>query len=866
MGARNDRQSGPGLLREEQHLRSALELAAAVLGLIAGLYVLGLIVTWVRLGAARLPTGLATTALTNLQLFGTGLQSTALTLTAFALLCGLAYVTSAFRWEINGQDWHDIVRKRGVGRAKADSTAPERHARREDAAALRKSQMRLTRSTKVAAVAHLRGDSWLENVANRRVATHLSRLDALPGGLDPAAPAAQAPGSAALGDGAVRIIAGFNLMMIAGLTSLIPARLFQAAIPPAWLAAVGSGAFIGAWVVSFLALHQLLTRINPLRFGPRVHGLPWVVIGIAALLASAPIGVLVLTGVAISTFGRVIARAVPRPRSLIQLIRSPLPWILVGIVAILSLAYNAMPPVTFPSAVITTPGGRLAGGYLNRTAQGVYLVTCTPLADATSTSEQVRFVRTADAGAVAVNGIAFSLDSGERASLITLALHAVSVNGVLHPLFHPDLRPQRLTCGGANPSKLTHAVEDPGLGAGVLVPPPGTAVTRAHDGEPPIQQQTVPAPVPAPIVALARRYQPTLLVTAADRFWPVSVNALLADRGPHGGPTCLMQHRTQPVCGAKLSAESLGGSGALGSDYLQFPVRLTHDPNGFGQLRAFQNGQYTNPGSLHQWLADPGRLHPWYTAQIYFYLGHRVSFASFPTPRTTWPDPNASQTFVPLEYWFYYPYNYFPLLTDAQLMDQAPIAGDKLNVDLHQGDWEHIDVLLNSVTLAPEWLYMARHSNEGQFIQWGSPSLALDDGHPLVQAAFGGHPTYQPGCGAQVRNQPAYVLVDWLVCGSGRFAFRAATTPLVDIAGQPWACWPGHFGAAGTRDEIKSVGRNESVLDSVRGQIFVAGPQAPVAQAENRGTCHGGALAPEKMAMTRYFPPARRPLVKPKRR
>jgi hypothetical protein len=74
------------------------------------------------------------------------------------------------------------------------------------------------------------------------------------------------------------------------------------------------------------------------------------------------------------------------------------------------------------------------------------------------------------------------------------------------------------------------------------------------------------------------------------------------------------------------------------------------------------------------------------------------------------------------------------------------------------------------------------------------------------------------------------------------------------------------FGAAGTRDEIKSVGRNESVLDSVRGQIFVAGPQAPVAQAENRGTCHGGALAPEKMAMTRYFPPARRPLVKPKRR
>ena len=129
MGALNDRQSGRGLLREEQRLRAApMALAAAVLGLIAGLYVIGVIVTWVRLGAARLPASLATTALGDLQLFGTGLQSTALTLTAFALLCALAYVTSAFRWDVNGQDWHDIVRKRGVGRARADSTAPERHA------------------------------------------------------------------------------------------------------------------------------------------------------------------------------------------------------------------------------------------------------------------------------------------------------------------------------------------------------------------------------------------------------------------------------------------------------------------------------------------------------------------------------------------------------------------------------------------------------------------------------------------------------------------------------------------------------------------------------------------------------------------
>jgi hypothetical protein len=40
---------------------------------------------------------------------------------------------------------------------------------------------------------------------------------------------------------------------------------------------------------------------------------------------------------------------------------------------------------------------------------------------------------------------------------------------------------------------------------------------------------------------------------------------------------------------------------------------------------------------------------------------------------------------------------------------------------------------------------------------------------------------------------------DWLSCGSGRFAFRAATTPLVDVQAQPWACWPGYFGENAAR-------------------------------------------------------------------
>ena len=58
----------------------------------------------------------------------------------------------------------------------------------------------------------------------------------------------------------------------------------------------------------------------------------------------------------------------------------------------------------------------------------------------------------------------------------------------------------------------------------------------------------------------------------------------------------------------------------------------------------------------------------------------------------------------------------------------------------------------------------------------------LDEGHPVVQAAYGGHPTYRAGMRtAAAREANAFLsslhlarfLIDWLVCGSGRLAFKA---------------------------------------------------------------------------------------------
>ncbi|MDQ6748166.1 MAG: hypothetical protein M3010_08710 [Candidatus Dormibacteraeota bacterium] len=307
----------------------------------------------------------------------------------------------------------------------------------------------------------------------------------------------------------------------------------------------------------------------------------------------------------VSTVGRKIARW-QLPRSLTDTLRSPLPWVLLAIVTLLSLAHQAMPPVSFAGVTVSTPSGAISGGYLNRSSSGVYLVTCTALADASSIDERVRLVNGADVTAVAVGGPAVSLDSGRRASLISLALRALGVDGAVRPLFNADLRPQRGTCGGADPRRLNAAREDPALGSGVIVEPPGTAMPQSHDGEAPIQQDKKLGP----ISALARRYQPTLLTTAADRFWPVSVNALLADRGPHGGPTCLMQHRAPPVCGAQLTVQNLAGPGSMASDYLQFPVRLVNDPRGSASSRHSRTVSTSTQGRCTAGWPIPGGFTP----------------------------------------------------------------------------------------------------------------------------------------------------------------------------------------------------------------------------------------------------------------
>jgi len=171
------------------------------------------------------------------------------------------------------------------------------------------------------------------------------------------------------------------------------------------------------------------------------------------------------------------------------------------------------------------------GGFLSRSGGDVYLVTCTALADATSMDERVVRISGTDAKQLTLGGPQDTVDSGQRPTLAGLAMSALGIDAHPPTLFRLDLRARRATCAGAQPASLTAGTEDPALGTGAISgpPPPGG---RAHAGELPIEKTT-----PARIVQLARRYQPTVEVTVADRFWPVSVGALLQDSGSNGGRT-----------------------------------------------------------------------------------------------------------------------------------------------------------------------------------------------------------------------------------------------------------------------------------------------------------------------------------------
>jgi hypothetical protein len=785
-----------------------VEVILVLLGAAAYIYAIGWIISWIRLTAARVPVDAALPVIDHNVVFLSGLRLVIVMVIVFGAMTAVAYAVHFWTWKHQSREWHSVFKHGRPAAAKKYAANP--------------AQLGFHTSEPA---------SRTKRTLTDRVRHALTPRPRPPDDLDPAP----------VGDGFVRVIAGFNVGVIAATFGLALARVLKTPIDQAWPPGPWWD-LLAPWALLSAIFALIFAWVGPLWGSRWFHALLWIAVVVVALVSSAPVGVLLLTWAGIATFGRQYgkvrsARGQPAVASghpgHLAFVLSPLPWLLLTVYALVGIAYYGLPPVSFSQTTVTTPAGARVGGYVARTSTGVYLVTCTPIADATSSNERVAVIPAGDVKAMTTSTTPFVVDSGLRPSLPTVALHAFGIDTSTPAWIRPEVRSIRPTCAGDPLPTSSVGYLAPQLGEGVIAgpAPPGG---QALDGEPTIEQNS------PQIAALARRYQPTLLVTVADPFWPVSVGAVLADRGAGGQVTCL-EHLPSMRCPAKQPrAAPLPGqltlAGSDPDDFLEYPASPALDSDPSGELAAFLRGQQARPGgvpTLRQRLADPGLLNPWRSAQIYFYDAANVNPA-------TWPAPDAAiqGPLIALQYWFFYPYNYYPTVFDAGLLGDAPVAGDLVNTDLHQGDWEHVTVLLDAKTRQPLYLYTARHSNEGQYYAWDSPLLTFDDGHPIVQAALGGHPTYDAHCREGLRFAPALGVLkgrvaDWVVCGSGRYAFRAQTTPLVDLAKVPWACWQGHFGVA-TPSEIGAARLNEgSIQRTIDANYKVAGPRSPLWQAEN---------------------------------
>jgi hypothetical protein len=616
----------------------------------------------------------------------------------------------------------------------------------------------------------------------------------------------------------VRLAAGFNALLISGVAALA-AGAACSRLP-------GSGGVNDAIVVAAAGIVGGSCFATFLRLGPWLlqgwrRWATLAAVAVIALLSELPIALLIATGALVILLGRAVPEKAQRRtaddklRPLAELLRTRLPLLLAALYALVGFAYESLPPVAYPRVQVTTAHGNVIGGYVGRTDEGAYVITCRSDQQGHSTEALLTLVPGDTITGQRLGGGAFRVDSGARPSPVTYVADALDLTTRDITLISPQFPGDPTTCAADVKGEDTT-----GLGSDVLTDPHGTERVRVPSTEPTIRDDHTPDVV----ADLLRRYQPTVETTVEDRFWPVAVSTVLQESGRNGRQTCLKAGPATCEPGVRL--EQLDASGAA-DDYFDLPEALASDPN--AQFEAFVRGQgFDATTALKTLESAPETLDPWGSAQIYAYFAGKLA-----APVPSYYPAEVKPGMYALQYWFYYPYNYLPLDVDRHLIDSRPLAAVAKggSADQHEGDWEGVTVLLDE-TLQPRLLFMARHDNEGVAVRWDRLNLDKPD-HPIVQAAFGGHPTYPNKCGAFPRAKTKNQLIDFVSCGSKRFVFRAQSTALANLARAPWACWPGHFGEA-TEQELANGRLQKS---DPRRQIKVAGPRSPLRQGPNKGVC-----------------------------
>jgi hypothetical protein len=235
-------------------ISDVLQVTALSLALIGYVYVIGWLLTWVRLAAARLPVDAALPAIDGKVIFTAGARAVLVMMIVFAAMCAFAYAVHLGRWE--------------------------KHA-----------------------------DAWREIVATDRISARKRYLST------GSRPAHAAPRRLTPQEGLVRVVAGFNVWVLSAALGLVAGRFAKTLIdqwqPGEWWA------LLAPWALFTILAALVLREVNPLRGGRFAHGLLWLGVIVVALLCSAPVGLLVLTWMGIGTLGRSFGkRSLPGSRSI----------------------------------------------------------------------------------------------------------------------------------------------------------------------------------------------------------------------------------------------------------------------------------------------------------------------------------------------------------------------------------------------------------------------------------------------------------------------------------------------------------------------------------------------------------------------
>jgi len=140
---------------------------------------------------------------------------------------------------------------------------------------------------------------------------------------------------------------------------------------------------------------------------------------------------------------------------------------------------------------------------------------------------------------------------------------------------------------------------------------------------------------------------------------------------------------------------------------------------------------------------------------------------------------NAHTGYISVQYWFFYAFN-------------GPIDGW---FGQHEGDWEHISLIIDNSTLEVQEAYFAAHSHESLWMNKSEVTF-IDKTHPVVYSALHSHASY-PSPGVKHRKVAAGLASDY--CKGGGAVWHPEPVNVGErgkpMPGASWLLFNGKWGS-----------------------------------------------------------------------